>query len=65
MAALSEKEIAIRNVIARRCEIIRRKILPNVEEKTLAEHYAGKIEGLMQAYELLGESIESIKIELE
>lgn len=64
MAALSEKEIAIRNVIVRRCEIIREKILPNVKEKTLAEYYAGKIDGLEQAYELLGESIESIKIEL-
>lgn len=63
MAALSEKEIAIRNVIVRRCEIVREKILPNVKEKTLAEYYAGKIDGLMQAYELLGESLESIKIE--
>lgn len=64
MAALTEKEIAIRKVIVRRCEIIREKILPNVKEKTLAEYYAGKIDGLMQAYELLGESLESIKIEL-
>lgn len=64
MAALTEKEIAIRKVIVRRCEIIREKVLPNVKEKTLAEYYAGKIDGLMQAYELLGESLESIKIEL-
>ena len=64
MAALTEKEIAIRNVIVRRLEIIREKILPNVKEKTLAEYYAGKIDGLEQAYELLGESLESIKIEL-
>ena len=64
MAALTEKEIAIRNVI-----------LPNVKEKTMAEYYEGKIDGLKQAYESLGEivrcleiltnhSIESIKIEL-
>lgn len=64
MAALSEKEIAIRNVIVRRCKIIRENILTNVKEKTLAEYYTGKIDGLMQAYELLGESLESIKIEL-
>ncbi len=64
MAALSEKEIAIRSVIAGRCKIIREKILPNVKEKTSAEYYAGKIDGLMQAYELLCESLESIKIEL-
>lgn len=64
MAALTEKEIAIRNVIVRRCKIVREKILPNVKEKKMAEYYAGKIDGLRQAYELLGESIESIKIEL-
>ena len=64
MAALTEKEIAIRNVIVRRLEIVREKILPNVKEKTLAEYYAGKIDGLEQAYELLGESLECIKIEL-
>ena len=64
MAALSEKEIAIRNVIVRRCEIIREKILPNVKIKPLEEYYTGKIDGLMQAFELLGESLESIKIEL-
>lgn len=65
MAALTEKEIAIRNVILRRLEILTEDILPNIKEKTLAEYYAGKIDGLKQAYELLGESIESIKIELE
>ena len=64
MAALTEKEIAIRKVIEKRYEIIREKILPNVKEKTLAEYYKGKADGLMQAYELLGESLESIKIEL-
>ena len=64
MAELTEKEIAIRNVIVRRLEIITEHILPNVKEKTMAEYYAGKIDGLTQAYELLGESLESIKIEL-
>lgn len=64
MAELTEKEIAIRNVIVRRLEILTEHILPNVKEKTLAEYYAGKIDGLKQAYELLGESLESIKIEL-
>lgn len=64
MATLSEKEIAIRKVIVRRCEIIREKILPNVKEKTSAEYFKGKIDGLMAAYILLGESLESIKIEL-
>lgn len=64
MAALTEKEIAIRNVIVYRLEIISERILPNVKEKTLAEYYAGKIDGLMQAYNLMGESLESIKVEL-
>lgn len=62
--ALTEKEIAIRNVIVRRLEILTKHILPNVKEKTLAEYYAGKIDGLKQAYDLLGESLECIKIEL-
>ena len=61
MAALSEKEIAIRNVLALRCKIIREKVLPNVKED---EFFLGKIDGLMAAYELLGESLESIKVEL-
>ena len=64
MAALTEKEIAIRNVIVRRLEILTEHILPNVKEKTMAEYYAGKIDGLKQAYELLGDSLESVKIEL-
>lgn len=64
MAVLNEKEIAIRNVIVHRLEIISEHILPNVKEKTLAEYYAGKIDGLMQAYNLMGESLESIKVEL-
>lgn len=64
MAALTEKEIAIQNVIVRRLEIITEHVLPNVKEKTLAEYYAGKIDGLRQAYELIGESLESIKTEL-
>ena len=64
MVALTEKEIAIRNVIVRRLEIITEHILPNVKEKTMAEYYAGKIDGLKQAYELLGDSLESVKIEL-
>ena len=64
MAALTEKEVAIRNVIIRRIEIIRDHVLPNVKEKTLTEYYAGKIDGLTQAYDLLGETSESIKTEL-
>ena len=64
MAALNEKDIAIRNVIVHRLEIIREHVLPNVNEKTLAEYYAGKIDGLTQAYDLIGESLESIKVEL-
>ena len=65
MVELTEKEIAMRQVIANRIDIIRNRVLPNVKEKTMAEYYAGKIDGLEQAYELLGESVESIKIELQ
>ena len=52
MAALTEKEI------------ITDKILPNVKDEKMLEYLTGKIEGYQQAYELLGESLESIKIEL-
>lgn len=64
MAALTEKEVAIRNVITRRMGIITEHVLPNIKDHELADYYAGKIDGLMQAFELIGESLESIKIEL-
>lgn len=45
-------------------DIITEHILPNVKDHGLADYYGGKIDGLMQVYELIGESLESIKAEL-
>ena len=63
MAALTDKEKLMRQVIINRIDIIRNQVLPNITEKTLVEYYGGKIDGLVQAYELIGESIESLQIE--
>lgn len=64
MAALTEKEIAVRNVLLNRMTVITDIILLNVKDEKMLEYLTGKIEGYQQAYELLGESLESIKIEL-
>jgi len=64
MAALTEKEISVRNVLLNRMTVITDKILPNVKDEKMLGYLTGKIEGYQQAYELLGESLESIKIEL-
>ncbi len=64
MEALTEKELAIRNVILKRADIITNNILPNVKEPELANYYVGKIGGLLEVFDLIGESLESIKIEL-
>ena len=64
MAALTEKEISVRNVLLNRMTVITDKILPNVKDEKMLEYLTGKIEGYKQAYELLGESLECIKIEL-
>lgn len=62
--ALSEKEIAIRQVLTKRCDIIRTRVLPNVETDEERNYYAGKICGYEQAFDLISASIDSIKIEL-
>lgn len=64
MAALTEKEISVRNVLLNRMTVITDKILPNVKDAKMLEYLTGKIEGYQQAYDLLGESLECIKIEL-
>lgn len=64
MAALTEKEISVRNVLLNRITVITDNILPNVKDEKMLEYLTGKIEGYKQGYDLLGESLESIKIEL-
>lgn len=64
MEALTEKEIAIRKVLHNRMNIITEKLLPKVKDEKMAEYLTGKLHGYQQAYELLGDSLESVKIEL-
>ncbi len=64
MAALTEKEISVRNVLLNRMTVITDNILPNVKDEKMLEYLTGKIEGYKQAYDLLGESLECIKVEL-
>ena len=64
MEALTEKEISVRNVSLNRMTVTTDNILPNVKDEKMLEYLTGKIEGYRQAYELLGESLECIKIEL-
>lgn len=64
MAALTQKEIMVRTVLLRRMETITDNILPHVKDEKMLEYLTGKIEGYRQAYELLGETTESLKIEL-
>lgn len=64
MAALTEKEISVRNVLLNRMTVITDNVLPNVKDEKMLEYLTGKIEGYKQAYDLLGESLESIKVEL-
>lgn len=62
---MTDKEIAIRDVIAKRVDIID-KILEVANLSPLEKtYYQGKRDGLMQGYDLVGDSLESICIELE
>lgn len=61
---MTRKEQAIREVILQRVDC-----LDKIQENTLLSpmekaFYMGKKEGLMQAYSLVAESLESIEIEL-
>lgn len=64
MEALTEKEKAIRLVLLNRMTVLTDNILPHVEDRKMIEYLSGKIEGYRQAYELLGESLESIRAEI-
>lgn len=64
MAQLTEKEIAIRKVLLNRMTQVTEKILPYVTDAKMLEYLSGKVEGWEQAFELIGESLESIKVEL-
>lgn len=63
---MTPKEEAIRQVLLERAEICReaRKIYREKRNYVTASYYEGKIDGYMQAYELISDNIESIEIEL-
>lgn len=64
---MTPKEEAIREVLYKRAEICReaRKASLAKRNNETAAYYEGKIDGYMQAYDLLSDSLESIKIELQ
>lgn len=67
----TEKIFAVRKVLLQRMDVVRRIIKGrNIVRKIFKlkpydKYYQGKYEGYLQAYDLLGQSIESIEIELE
>ena len=63
--AMTLKEESIREVIVTRCKVIDRIVKTNKLPPDERAFYLGKREGLMQAFSLLGENIESIRIELQ
>lgn len=64
---MTPKEEAIREVLYKRAEICRearKAYLAKMDTDSVA-YFEGKIDGYMQAYSLLSESLDSIKIELQ
>lgn len=63
---MTPKEEAIRKVLLKRAEICRKARKNSLEKRNYetASYYEGKIDGYMQAYELISDNIESIEIEL-
>lgn len=60
---MTEKEIAIREVIEKRVKIIR-KIVKKCDNPETKSWYEGRIVGLMDVHDLLSDSLECIKVEL-
>ena len=63
---MNAKDEAIRKVILKRVAIIEDYILKNEKlTESDREYYKGKRDGLMQGFDLVGDTLESISIELE
>lgn len=64
---MTEKEEAIREVLILRAVICRkaRKASHAKRDNETAAYYEGKIDGYLQAYDLLSEYLESVEIELK
>lgn len=61
---LTEKESAIRKVILKRVAILDKIIATRNITEELREYYKGKRDGLMQAFDLVGDSLACINVEL-
>lgn len=62
---MTEKEVAIRNVILERVAVLDEATKNPILSPNDLSYYNGKREGYMQCFSLIGESIESILVELE
>lgn len=60
----TEKERAIRSVLLQRVWVVD-ELLKARPDHPDRQYYEGKREGYMQAFALVGESLESINVELE
>ena len=61
---MTHKEKAIRDVILQRVEILD-KVIENAKLSPMEKsYYQGKRAGLMQGHDLVGDSLESIEVEL-
>jgi len=60
---LTDKEEAIRAVLEQRFSALRRAIWHAEGEKKA--YYEGKYDGLSDAYDLIGDTLESIEVELD
>ena len=62
---MTTKEETIRKVLERRMSVIEDHILNSTTQTPMNKaYYQGKRDGYLQAYELIGETLESIRIEL-
>ena len=62
---MTEKENAIREVILKRIDVLEKVIDQNKNLSPMEKsYYQGKIVGLMQGFDLVGDSLESIMVEL-
>ena len=63
---MTTKDEAIRKVLLQRKAVIEEHILPNPNQTPLNRaYYEGKRDGYNQALDLLSETLESIRIELQ
>ena len=60
---MTPKEETIQAVLKKRAGIVR-KVIQNCTDEKYKSFYEGKLDGYMQAIDLLGDSIETIAIEL-